>query len=122
VLLHHAKAKVTHPDAPVTLLLAHAVELYLKAFLRLRGVGIEEVKNSFGHDFKKLVDEASSRGLSLGSVKTETKPATNGALSLCLLPMLFQPHDSGSRRKFAHCPLHYRQSAQARRSLRIMFR
>jgi HEPN domain-containing protein len=65
VLLHGARAKVTHPNAPVTLLLAHAIELYLKAFLRLRGVGIEEVKNSFGHDFKKLVDEASSRGLSL---------------------------------------------------------
>jgi HEPN domain-containing protein len=66
VLLHDARAKVTHPDAPVTLLLAHAIELYLKAFLRLRGVGIEEVRTSFGHDFKKLVDEASSRGLSLG--------------------------------------------------------
>jgi hypothetical protein len=66
VLLHDARSKVTHPDAPVTLLLAHAIELYLKAFLRLRGVGIDEVKNSFGHDFKKLVDEASSRGLSLG--------------------------------------------------------
>jgi hypothetical protein len=39
VLLHHARAKVTHPDAPVTLLLAHAIELYLKVFLRLRGVG-----------------------------------------------------------------------------------
>ena len=67
VLLHDAQATVTHPDAPVTLLLAHAIELYLKAFLRLRGVGIEEVKSSFGHDFKKLVDEASSRGLSLGN-------------------------------------------------------
>ena len=44
VLLHHARAKVTHPDAPVTLLLAHAIELYLKAFLRLRGVGIEQVR------------------------------------------------------------------------------
>jgi hypothetical protein len=66
VLLHDAQATVTHPDAPVTLLLAHAIELYLKAFLRLRGVGTEEVKSSFGHDFKKLVDEASSRGLSLG--------------------------------------------------------
>jgi hypothetical protein len=67
VLLHDAQATVTHPDAPVTLLLAHAIELYLKAFLRLRGVGIEKVKSSFGHDFKKLVDEASSRGLSLGN-------------------------------------------------------
>ena len=63
--MHDARAKVIHPYAPVTLLLAHAIELYLKAFLRLRGVGIDEVKNSFGHDFKKLVDEASSRGLTL---------------------------------------------------------
>ena len=53
------------PNNPLTLLLAHAIELYLKAFLRLRGVGIEGVKNSFGHDFKKLVDETSSLGLSL---------------------------------------------------------
>src|SRR5262245_47518692 len=47
VLLHDANAKVTHPDAPVTLLLAHAIELYLKAFLRLCGVGTEAVKSSF---------------------------------------------------------------------------
>jgi HEPN domain-containing protein len=61
VLLYDARAKVTHSDAPITLLLAHAIELYLKAFLRLRGV-----RTTFGHDFKSLVDEASSRGLSLG--------------------------------------------------------
>jgi hypothetical protein len=30
------------------------------------GVGIEEVRTTFDHDFKSLVDEASSRGLSLG--------------------------------------------------------
>ena len=65
VRLHDGRAKVTHPDAPVSLLLAHAIELYLKAFLRLRGLGIDEVRNSFGHDFKKLVDEAGSRGLDL---------------------------------------------------------
>jgi hypothetical protein len=71
--LHNAKAKVTHPDAPVTSLLAQAIELYLKAFLRLRGVGIEEVKSSFGHDFKKLVDEASSHGSQSGR-KRSTLP------------------------------------------------
>ncbi len=65
VMLHHAKPKVSHPDAAVTLLLAHAIELYLKAFLRLRGLGAGEVKSSFGHNFQKLVDEASARGLSL---------------------------------------------------------
>ena len=46
VRLHEARAKVTHPHAPVTLLLAHAIELYLKAFLRLRGLGIDKSRMS----------------------------------------------------------------------------
>jgi hypothetical protein len=62
VLLHKSRPDVSHPHAPVTLLLAHAIELYLKSFLRLRGLGALEVKSSFGHDFQKLVDEASARG------------------------------------------------------------
>jgi HEPN domain-containing protein len=65
VLLHHAGVKVSHPDAPVTLLMAHAVELYLKAFLRVRGLSAQEVKHSFGHDFIKLVQAAWDRGLAL---------------------------------------------------------
>jgi HEPN domain-containing protein len=63
VHLHHARVKVTHPDAPITLLLAHAVELYIKAFLRLKGLSAKELKISFGHDFRKLVEEAQVRGL-----------------------------------------------------------
>jgi HEPN domain-containing protein len=65
VLLHQLGAKVSHPDAPVTLLMAHAVELYLKAFLRLRGLSAQEVKHSFGHDFEKLIEAAWARGLPL---------------------------------------------------------
>jgi len=65
VLLHEVGTKVSHPDAPVTLLMAHAIELYLKAFLRLRGLGAQEVKHSFGHDFEKLVEAAWARGLPL---------------------------------------------------------
>jgi hypothetical protein len=45
------------------LLLAHAVELYLKAFLRLKGLSVKDLKTSFGHDFRKLVEEAQARGL-----------------------------------------------------------
>jgi hypothetical protein len=63
VLLHHVKSDVSNPDAPVSLLFAHAMELYLKAFLRLKGVSVQRVKSGFGHDFRKLVDEASARGL-----------------------------------------------------------
>jgi len=63
VILHQARAKVTHRDAPVTLLLAHAFELYLKAFLRLQGMSVTEIKTGFGHDFRKLLAEAEARGL-----------------------------------------------------------
>jgi hypothetical protein len=65
VLLHQAAANVSHPDAPVTLLMAHAIELYLKAFLRVRGVTAQEAKHSFGHDFTKLIEAAWERGLPL---------------------------------------------------------
>jgi HEPN domain-containing protein len=63
VHLHHAKVKVTHPDAAITLLLAHAVELYIKAYLRLQGLSAEDLKTSFGHDFRRLIDEGQARGL-----------------------------------------------------------
>jgi hypothetical protein len=65
VLLHDANATVSHRDAPVTLLLAHAIELYIKAFLRLRDLSVTKVETNFGHDFRKLVEEASARGLPL---------------------------------------------------------
>ena len=44
---------------------SHAIELYLRLSERLRGLGIDEVRDSFGHDYKKLVNEAGSRGLDL---------------------------------------------------------
>ena len=65
VLLHKSDPDVTHPKAPVTLLLAHAFELYLKSFLRARGYSVERLKGGFGHDFRKLVDEAKAQGLRL---------------------------------------------------------
>jgi len=50
VLLHHARAKTTHPDAPVTLLLAHAIELYLKAFSGCAGLALSRS----GHFWPRL--------------------------------------------------------------------
>ena len=63
VYLHRPKVKVRHPDAPITLLLAHAIELYMKSFLRLQGLGVKALKTNFGHDFRRLVEEAHARGL-----------------------------------------------------------
>ena len=65
VYLHRPKVKVTHPDAPITLLLAHAIELYIKSFLRLKGLGAKDLKTNFGHDFRRLVGEAQAHGLDL---------------------------------------------------------
>ena len=41
--LSTADLKVTHPHAPVTFLLCHAVELYLKAYLRLSGLSVGQL-------------------------------------------------------------------------------
>lgn len=67
VLLHHTKAPVFHPVAPITLLLAHAIELYLKAFLRAKGMGVSDLKTRFGHDFRALLEEAAAQGLPISS-------------------------------------------------------
>ena len=45
--------------------MAHAIELYLKAFLRMKGLSAKEAKHSFGHDFEKLMKAACDRGLPL---------------------------------------------------------
>jgi hypothetical protein len=66
VHLHRATLNVTHPVAPITLLLAHSVELYIKAFLRLQGLSVNDLKTGFGHDFRTLVEEVQAHGLHFG--------------------------------------------------------
>ena len=51
----------THPDAPRDFLYIHAIELYLKAFLRAHGLGARELK-SLRHDIPKLAQMACQRG------------------------------------------------------------
>lgn len=43
----------THPDAPRDFLYTHAIELYLKSFLRLQGKTVQNLKAE-GHDIPKL--------------------------------------------------------------------
>ena len=46
-------------DAPVRYLLFHAMELYLKAFLRLRGIGEDELRSRvLGHNLVALANRA----------------------------------------------------------------
>jgi hypothetical protein len=70
VNLHVLNLKVSHPDAPVTFLICHAIELYLKAHLQGHGSTAAELKK-IGHHVPKLAEAAAARGLALDAETTE---------------------------------------------------
>jgi hypothetical protein len=62
--LAKAKLKSTHPDSPVRFLYYHAIELYLKSFLRMRGHTRSELASrKFGHSTSRLKHRAQQLGL-----------------------------------------------------------
>jgi hypothetical protein len=50
-----------HYEAPVHFLYFHAIELFLKAYLRTQGVTDQELRLQHGHHLKNLIDEAEAR-------------------------------------------------------------
>jgi hypothetical protein len=68
--LNAANLEVTHPQAPVTFLFCHAIELYLKAFLRGAGKSIAELKQ-IGHRVANLAKAADSAGLKIEPEQSE---------------------------------------------------
>ena len=54
--------RVTHPESPITFLLCHAIELYLKAYLRGAGRDLAELKR-LGHRVADLSRAAGKFGL-----------------------------------------------------------
>lgn len=60
-----AKVKTTHPDAPISYLYFHAIELFLKAFLRAHGHTVEELEKKFRHDIGRMRDRATELGFDL---------------------------------------------------------
>jgi len=64
-----AKVKSGHADSPVRFLYYHAIELYLKAFLREHGHTVGELSNpkKFGHSTTKLLAQAELLGLELSN-------------------------------------------------------
>lgn len=60
--LRASKVPTTHPDAPIQFLHYHAVELYLKAWLRLHGATLKELK-MLSHDATRLAKRAAALGL-----------------------------------------------------------
>jgi hypothetical protein len=69
-LVYSEGIEATHPDAPATFLYCQAAELYLKAFLRLKGDSAARLW-LIGHDLRRLSSRAARRGLRLGEVETK---------------------------------------------------
>jgi len=62
VALDNTQRKATHPDSPRDYLYYHAIELYLKAYLRLKGSSVKELWN-LGHKLNRLYETAVRNGL-----------------------------------------------------------
>lgn len=58
------RVNATHPDAPILFCYAHAIELFLKAYLRLNGLSVADLKR-IGHKLTDLSSAAKARGLHL---------------------------------------------------------
>src|SRR5712671_7590362 len=63
VTLEAAKVDSGHAIDPVYMLYYHAIELYLKAFLRGHGLSVEELRSKFGHKTNLLVVKSEELGL-----------------------------------------------------------
>jgi hypothetical protein len=58
-----------HASAPIQVLIFHGIELYLKSFLRQADIRVSDLSGrDYGHDFKKLIAGATSRGLKLRDI------------------------------------------------------
>src|SRR5689334_7681217 len=62
--------RATHPHAPASFLYYHAIELYFKSILMLRGTAPQKLKK-LGHNFRNLRTEAEKHGLQLGDAESE---------------------------------------------------
>ena len=60
-ILLAADSKEGHAAMPVRFLLFHAVELYLKSFIRVTGMKVADIE-ALGHSFDKLFDQAITLG------------------------------------------------------------
>ncbi len=58
------RVNATHPDAPIWFCYAHAIELFLKSYLRLNGASVAELKR-IGHELTELGSAAKVKGLDL---------------------------------------------------------
>ena len=62
---YYALPETPPPSWPRYFLLSHAIELALKALLKLHGESEGDLRLKFGHDLKKLLKRAKKLGLTL---------------------------------------------------------
>jgi hypothetical protein len=62
--LRVSKPDVSHPDAPICFLFYHAIELYLKAYVRSAGYDLQQLK-AISHNISKAGRAAQKEGLQL---------------------------------------------------------
>jgi hypothetical protein len=59
-----ANLRTTHPSAPISFLYYHAIELYLKAYLKLNGYTSDQLRSrKFGHRICCLSEKSAEFGL-----------------------------------------------------------
>jgi hypothetical protein len=61
--LRKIDVRATHPDDPVWFLYCHAVELFLKAYLRAEGASVNDLRRRYGHGIVRLAKIAEEKGL-----------------------------------------------------------
>lgn len=62
ITLQGQKVNASHPSEPVSFLYIHALELYLKAFLRLKGLSVKDLRKKYGHKLCCLSQAAQPLG------------------------------------------------------------
>jgi len=53
------------------ILLAHAIELLLKAYLHKQGESLDDLRKSYGHDLVELLKDARGRGLTVSDPEAD---------------------------------------------------
>ena len=61
--LRKVDVKATHAQDPIWYLYCHAVELFLKAYLRAKGATAKDLRTKYGHKVSTLARDAENGGL-----------------------------------------------------------
>jgi hypothetical protein len=63
--LEASDLKATHREAPIRYLYYHSLELYLKSYLRFKGLRVDELRTKYGHRFCCMANASPELGLDL---------------------------------------------------------